>query len=157
MQQQYLFNHPFTVKEPIHILLVEENEGDILLTTEALYELDEKIVIKVLTDGWEAIQYLEDDSKHNRILPHLVLLDINLTKINGYEVLKYIKTNPLIQHIPVIILTTSSSEDVVIECYRQHANAYITKPVDVDDFAQLIKSIQNFWLKKVQLPGKIHH
>lgn len=139
----------------IHILLVEDNEGDIVLTQEALDEGKIKNTISVVRDGWEAIQYLEknegyEDAKE----PDLVLLDINLPKMNGHKVLKHIKNSDDLKHIPVIILTTSSDEVDIIKSYQNHSNCYITKPVDINDFIEVISTIEDFWISIVQLPPK---
>lgn len=141
--------------DPIHILLVEDNEGDILLTTEALAE--GKIVnrISVVRDGKEAIDFLDaKDPYLERELPNLVLLDVNLPRKNGHEVLQYIKESQDLKHIPVIMLTTSSSERDILISYKNHANCYITKPVEVDNFLDVVTSIENFWISVVQLPVK---
>ena len=140
---------------PIHILLVEDNEGDILLTTEALHEGKITNTISVVKDGWEAIQFLEKNGKYSsQQHPDLILLDINLPKMNGHEVLKAIKTNEKTKHIPVIMLTTSSSEKDIFDSYQNYVNCYITKPVDVSDFLEVVSSIENFWITVVQLPPK---
>lgn len=141
---------------PIHILLVEDNEGDILLTIEAMQEARIANTIAVVKDGWQALQYMEKNGEYaNAPAPDLVLLDVNLPKMNGHEVLKSIKTNKKIMHIPVIMLTTSSSERDVLLSYQNYANCYITKPVEVSDFMKVVASIENFWISIVQLPTKI--
>lgn len=142
-------------KTPIHILLIEDNEGDILLTTDALQEGKIDNDISIAKDGWEAVQFLEQKGKYAlEPLPDLVLLDVNLPKMNGHEVLHYIKTSEKLKHIPVIMLTTSSAENDVFRSYQNHANCYITKPVDLDKFLEVIESIENFWISIVQLPKK---
>lgn len=139
--------------KPIHILLVEDNEGDIVLTTEALEEGRISNTIAVAKDGWEAVQYLEKKGKFSgQPTPDLILLDVNLPKMNGHEVLKNIKTNPLLKHIPIIILTTSSSESDILKSYQNHANCYITKPVGLDNFLKVVASIEDFWISIVKLP-----
>lgn len=141
--------------KPIHILLVEDNEGDIYLVTEALEE--GKIVnkISVARDGQEAIDFLDKNGKYaNEELPDLILLDVNLPKKNGHEVLEYIKEQDNLKQIPVIMLTTSSSEKDILLSYKNHANCFITKPVDVDNFLKVIYSIENFWVSIVILPAK---
>ena len=138
---------------PINILLIEDNEGDILLTTEALLEGHILKDLHVVRDGWEALLYLEKKEKYSSaITPDLILLDINLPKMNGHEVLKNIKSNSNISHIPVIMLSTSSSRNDINECYKNRANCYIIKPVDADDFAKVISSIEKFWFSTVKLP-----
>lgn len=140
----------------IHILLVEDNEGDILLTTEALNESKIANTVSVVRDGWEAVQFLEKNGKYiHASTPNLILLDINLPKMNGHEVVKYIKSNELIRHIPVIMLTTSSSNHDLLKSYQNLANCFITKPVDVSDFLKVITTIENFWISIVQLPNTL--
>jgi CheY-like chemotaxis protein len=141
--------------DPIHILLVEDNEGDIVLTTEALEEGKVANSLSVVKDGWEAIQYLEkNDGYEDAEEPNLVLLDINLPKVNGHEVLKHIKTSDSLKHIPVIMLTTSSDQNDINKSYQNHSNCYITKPVEVNKFIEVISTIENFWISIVQLPSK---
>lgn len=141
--------------QPIHILLVEDNEGDIMLTKEALEEGKIANEISVARDGKQAIDYLENHlANKNNKLPDLILLDINLPRKNGYEVLHYIKENETLKQIPVIILTTSSSERDVTLAYKNHANCFISKPVEADQFLEVIASIENFWISIVKLPNK---
>jgi CheY-like chemotaxis protein len=137
----------------INILLIEDNEGDILLTTEAFE--DSKIVNSITTirDGKEAISFFEALTKKEEI-PHMVLLDINLPKVNGHEVLMYIKNNERYKSIPVIILTTSSAEKDILQSYKNYANCYITKPIDVSDFMKAITKIEDFWINIVSIPAK---
>lgn len=140
---------------PIHILLVEDNEGDILLTTEALIEGKIVNTISVVKDGREAINFLEKKDSHiNAQTPDLILLDINLPKMNGHEVLKNIKNNEKLKHIPVIMFTTSSSEKDIAESYSNSANCFITKPVEVNEFRKVVASIENFWISIVHLTNK---
>ena len=137
----------------IHILLVEDNEGDIFLITEALEE--GKIVNKISMskDGKEAIDFLEKKGKYkNEETPDLILLDVNLPKKNGHEVLEYIKTSENLKQIPVIMLTTSSSDKDVLLSYKNHANCFITKPLDVNNFLTIVSSIESFWINIVKLP-----
>ena len=139
----------------IHILLVEDNEGDIFLITEALSESTILNKVSVSKDGEDAIDFLEEHSKYkNEELPDLILLDVNLPKKNGHEVLKYIKEHNLLKHIPVIMLTTSSAEKDILLSYRNYANSFITKPVDADNFLRVITSIENFWMAVVALPSQ---
>ena len=141
--------------KPIHILLVEDNEGDIFLVSEALEE--GKIVnkISVARDGKEAVDFLDRKGKYeNEELPDLILLDVNLPKKNGHEVLAYIKAKEELKQVPVIMLTTSSAEKDILLSYKNHANCFITKPVDVDNFLKVICSIENFWISIVSLPSK---
>lgn len=137
-----------------HILLVEDNEGDILLTTEALE--DRKIInkISVVKNGREALDFLLQKGKYqNQEGPDLILLDVNLPKKNGHEVLQIIKSDETTMKIPVIMLTTSSSEQDINLSYRHHANCYITKPVEMESFLEAIYTIEDFWLQLVKLPN----
>ncbi|MGC1240033.1 MAG: response regulator [Chryseosolibacter sp.] len=137
----------------VHILLVEDNEGDILLTTEALAESRINNRLSVARDGAAAIDFLRNTAgKDRQELPDLILLDVNLPKKNGHEVLSYIKNDESFKHIPVIILTTSSSEKDILTSYNNYANSYITKPIDVDNFLKVVTSIETFWISIVQLP-----
>lgn len=141
--------------ESIHILLVEDNEGDIVLTMEALEERKVVNNISVVKDGKEALDFLYETEKYKgRKLPDLILLDVNLPKKSGHEVLQTIKGDDSLKQIPVIMLTTSSSERDIQLSYRHHANCYITKPVEVDQFLEAITSIEDFWLSIVTLPNK---
>ena len=135
----------------INILLIEDNEGDIMLTKEAFEE--SKIVnnITSIKDGQEAINFFES-LKVKDEHPQLVLLDINLPKVSGHDVLAYIKNNERFKSIPVIMLTTSSSEKDKTACYQNHVNCYITKPVEVEDFIDAILKIEDFWINIVSLP-----
>jgi CheY-like chemotaxis protein len=135
----------------IHILLIEDNEGDILLTTDALE--DSKIFnkITIIKDGDAAINFFETLSDPSD-QPNLVLLDINLPKKSGHEVLQYIKQSDLYNQLPVIMLTTSSANKDVVQAYKNHANCYITKPIDVSEFIQAIAKIEDFWINIVTIP-----
>jgi CheY-like chemotaxis protein len=140
--------------KPVHILLVEDNEGDILLTTEALSEARIANEVSVVKDGWEALQFLEKKGEYSlAAAPDLILLDVNLPKLNGHEVLEAIKSNPEIKHIPVIMLTTSSSESDIMKSYQNHVNCYVTKPVHVDDFLRVVTKVEDFWVSIVTLPN----
>lgn len=139
--------------DPIKILLIEDNEGDILLTTEALEECKVPNELRILRDGNEALLFLMSQSKQNTSdLPDLILLDINLPKKNGHEVLQSVKNHPDLKHIPIIILTTSSSEIDILKAYQEHANCYIVKPLEVDDFIEITSKIEEFWLNIAKLP-----
>ena len=138
----------------IHILLVEDNEGDVLLTQEALEE--SKIInkISVSRNGKEALDFIFKREKYSNVdTPDLILLDVNLPLKNGHEVLHELKNDESTKHIPIIMLTTSSSERDIMLSYKNHANCYITKPIEVNDFLNAIKSIESFWLNIVKIPN----
>lgn len=138
---------------PFHILLVEDNEGDIILTMEALNEGKASNKISIARDGEQAIQFLNKEGVYcEATRPDLILLDINLPRIDGNEVLIYIKTNPPLKSIPVIMLSTSTSEKDIAESYRNGANSYISKPADLDKFFEVIQKIENYWISIVHLP-----
>jgi len=143
-----------STEKEIHILLVEDNEGDILLTQEALDEGKIKNEISVVRDGWEAIQYLkQNDGYEDAAKPDLILLDINLPKLNGHQVLQEIKSTDELKHIPVVMLTTSSDEVDIMKSHQNHSNCYITKPVDIASFIEIISTLENFWVSIVQRPS----
>jgi chemotaxis family two-component system response regulator Rcp1 len=134
----------------IHILLVEDNEGDIVLAREALEEAGIRNRITVITDGEKALEYLFCNDNNRK--PDLILLDMNLPKVNGMEVLAKIKADEALKIIPVVMLTTSTSEQDVLEAYRNYVNCYINKPIDLEEFIVVIKNIESFWLNTVKLP-----
>ena len=134
----------------IHILLVEDNEGDIVLAREALEEARIKNKITVITDGEKALEYLFCNDNNRK--PDLILLDMNLPKVNGLEVLAKIKADEALKIIPVVMLTTSTSEQDVLDAYRNYVNCYINKPIDLEEFIVVIKNIESFWLNTVKLP-----
>ena len=138
----------------IEILLVEDNEGDIVLTLEALTDARIKNKVNVVKDGDAAIEYLELSKAGEQRIPDLILLDINLPKVDGKEVLAYIKNDEILKKTPVVMLTTSSSENDISDAYSNHANCYITKPVDFNNFFEIIKAIEDFWITIVKLPSK---
>jgi CheY-like chemotaxis protein len=138
---------------PIEVLLVEDSPGDVRLTREALKDAKVKISLHVASDGIEAMGFLGREGIHAHApRPDLVLLDLNLPKKDGREVLKEIKESPTLKSIPVVILTTSASETDVLHSYQLHANCYISKPVDLEGFLKVVQSIDNFWLSVVKLP-----
>lgn len=138
----------------INILLIEDNEGDIVLTLEALKEARISNTVNVVRDGEEAMQYLHKEGAYiNATTPSLILLDINLPKIDGKEVLSNIKNDETLKIIPVVMLTTSDSEKDVFEAYYHHANCYITKPVGFQSFMEVIHTIKEFWINLVHLPN----
>ena len=141
------------IGRPIEILLVEDNPGDVRLTIEALKEGKVYNNLSVVPDGAEAMEYLRKQGRHaESIRPDLVLLDLNLPKKDGREVLIYIETDEELKSIPVIILTSSQAEEDILKAYNNYANCYVTKPVDVDQLFKIVKAIENFWLAIVKLP-----
>jgi CheY-like chemotaxis protein len=138
----------------IHILLVEDNEGDIVLTKEALSDAKMKNKVSVTKDGEAAIRFVNEGLLDEALLPDLILLDINLPKVDGKEVLQYLKTTPSLKKIPVVMLTTSSSELDVTDSYNNYANCFITKPVDFNKFFEVVRMIEDFWITIVKLPSK---
>ena len=146
------------MNKEVKILLVEDNEGDIVLTLEALKEAKFSNGIYVVKDGEEALQYLRKEGRFEKAwTPDLILLDINLPRLDGKEVLAEIKKDPKLMVIPVVMLTTSDSEKDIMESYHNHANCYITKPVDFQKFMEVVYVIKNFWISIVQLPNKNNH
>lgn len=139
--------------KPVEILLVEDNPGDVRLTKEALKEAKVINHLTVLKDGVEALAFLRGEGQYaNAPRPHLILLDLNLPKKDGREVLAEIKDDEKLKRIPVVVLTTSQNEQDVLKTYSLHANCYITKPVDLNQFITVVKSIEDFWLGIVVLP-----
>jgi chemotaxis family two-component system response regulator Rcp1 len=141
------------IGRPIEILLVEDNPGDIRLTREGLKEGRIFNNLSVVEDGVEAMAFLRREGEYaDAPHPDLILLDLNLPKKDGREVLKEIKSDPKLRRIPVVILTTSRAEEDIMGTYDQHANCYIIKPVDFDQFVNVVKTIEDFWLTIVRLP-----
>jgi chemotaxis family two-component system response regulator Rcp1 len=139
--------------ESVNVLLVEDNPGDVRLTIEALKGLKLYNELNVVNDGVEAMAFLRQEGIYaNAPRPDLVLLDLNLPRKDGREVLEEIKSDPDLKRIPVVVLTTSSNERDILESYNLHANCYITKPVDLGQFLIIVQSIQNFWFSIVKLP-----
>lgn len=139
--------------QPLEILLVEDNPGDIRLIKEILKETKIRTNIQVAMDGEAALKLLFNTENLNAApRPDLILLDLNLPKIDGRELLSEIKCSENLKSIPVVILTTSTAEEDIIETYNNHANSYITKPVDLDHFIRVVESIKDFWLSIVKLP-----
>jgi two-component system, chemotaxis family, response regulator Rcp1 len=138
---------------PVEILLVEDNPGDVRLTKEALKEAKVINNLTVLKDGVEALAFLRQQGSYGgAVIPHLILLDLNLPKKDGREVLAEIKADEKLKRIPVVVLTTSQDEQDVFKSYNLHANCYVTKPVDLEQFMTVVKSIEDFWLGIVMLP-----
>ncbi|WP_317175822.1 response regulator [Halomontanus rarus] len=132
------------------ILLIEDNPGDIRLTQEAFREAEFDVRMYTATDGMKAIDFLRDEAS---LCPNLVLLDLNLPRKDGFEVLEEIKADPELEHLPVLVLTSSTAREDVISSYEQHANAYLTKPDSPGSFVELAQTIEEFWLERVRLPS----
>jgi CheY-like chemotaxis protein len=140
---------------PIQILMVEDNPDDIELTVEALKDARVANHLTAVQDGEEALSYLRCRGKYAQaIRPDLILLDLNMPRKNGRDVLRDIKNDPKLKRIPVVILTTSQAEDDILHTYDLHANCYITKPVDFNQFLKVVRSIEDFWLTVVKLPPR---
>jgi len=139
--------------EPIRILLVEDNPGDARLTMEALLEAKVHNSVTVIEDGEEAMAYLRRRGRHaDAPRPDIILLDLNLPKKDGREVLAEVKADPDLKRIPVVIMTTSTAEEDILRSYNLHANCYVTKPVDLDQFIKVVRALDDFWLSIVKLP-----
>jgi len=141
----------------IDVLLVEDSPGDVRLTQEALRDANQSVHLHVATDGVEAMQFLRREGSHaGAPCPDLILLDLNLPRMDGREVLALIKEDAHLKTIPTIILTTSAAESDITRSYRLQANCYLTKPVQLDAFESVVRSINDFWLTKVKLPHQSH-
>lgn len=137
----------------VEILLVEDNAADVRLTIEALKEGKVRNRLSVARDGVEALAFLRREGEHaGAPRPDLILLDLNLPRMDGRELLAVIKEDPTLRRIPVVVLTTSKAEEDILRTYDLHANCYVTKPVDLDRFIEVVKSIDDFWLTIVRLP-----
>ncbi|MEI7590642.1 MAG: response regulator [Deltaproteobacteria bacterium] len=142
-----------TFGKPVEILLVEDNPGDVDLTMEALENSKIRNTVSVAGDGEEAMAFLRRTGKHvGAPRPDLILLDLNLPKKDGREVLAEIKSDDELKRIPVVIITTSQAEEDILRSYNLHANCYITKPIDLHQFIHVVKAIEDFWLTIVRLP-----
>lgn len=139
--------------EPIKILLVEDNPGDIQLTKEALEDCKFINSLYVVEDGEKALDFLfQKDGYEDMPRPELIILDLNLPKVDGRQVLKTIKDNNRLKTIPVVVLTTSKAEEDILKTYTYHANCYITKPLDLESFIEVVQTIEDFWMGIVKLP-----
>jgi CheY-like chemotaxis protein len=151
-----MIDAPNTSAEPIEILLVEDSPGDVRLTREALADARVHNRLHVAVDGVDAMAFLRREGKHaDAPRPDLVLLDLNLPKKDGREVLGEMKQDASLRSIPVVILTTSAAEGDILRSYELYANCYITKPVDLDQFMRVVHGIESFWLTIVKLPGSV--
>jgi CheY-like chemotaxis protein len=145
----------FEIGTPIEILLVEDSAGDVRLVQENLKESKVRNALNVVGDGVEAMAYLRKEGKYkDASRPDLVLLDLNLPKKDGRQVLKEMKSDENLKCIPVVVLTISKAEEDIMKSYSLHANAYISKPVDLNQFLKVVKAIEEFWLTVVKLPVK---
>jgi len=141
--------------KPIEVLLVEDNPGDVRLTKEALKEYKMQLNLNVVGDGVKALSFLRQEGEYTTApRPDLILLDLNLPQKDGREVLAEIKEDENLRVIPVVILTISQDEEDVLKSYGLHANCYITKPVDLEQFIKVVKSVEDFWFTVVRLPRK---
>lgn len=141
---------------PISILLVEDNPGDVELTEDALRRSKMATEVSVMTDGEDAMAYLRQQCGHgDETFPDLILLDLNLPKKDGMEVLKEVRQDPALKHIPVVILTTSEAEKDILTSYQLGANCFISKPVDLNEFRKVVESIDDFWFTIVKLPARV--
>ncbi len=139
--------------KPIEVLLVEDSPGDVRLTQEAFRDATVKTRLSVVTDGVEAMAFVKRQGAYaNAPRPDLILLDLNLPKMDGREVLALIKEDADFKTIPVVVLTTSGADEDILRTYRLHANCYLVKPVDLNGFLSVVKSIDDFWLARVRLP-----
>ena len=142
------------IPRSLQVLLVEDNEGDVRVIKQAFSESKIDKTFSVARDGEEALNYLYARGKYaDRTKPDIILLDINLPKKNGFEILESIKNDPVLKKIPVIMLSSSSSEEHVTKSYDLNANCYVTKPVDFDEYTQAVKIIEDFWFQMAKLPG----
>ena len=150
-QETYLMLR--SLGQAIEILLIEDNPSDIRLTQEALKESKLKNILHVVEDGEEALAYLYQHPPYGQApKPDLILLDLNLPNLDGREVLGQIKQDPALNHIPVVVLTTSDAVEDIMKSYQLYANCYITKPIDLEQFVKVVNAIEDFWLTIVKLP-----
>jgi CheY-like chemotaxis protein len=138
---------------PVHVLIIEDNPGDVRLLEEAFSELRANVRIEVAKDGAEGIQVIARASQNKDGAPDLILLDLNLPKISGHEVLSKIKSDPRTQHIPVLVLTSSRAESDVHRAYQSHANAYLRKPSTLEGLLDTARDVKNFWMETAILPS----
>ncbi|MFF5226336.1 response regulator [Dactylosporangium sp. NPDC000521] len=140
---------------PIEVLLVEDDPGDVLMTQEAFEEHKVRNKLNVVQDGEEALAYLRREGPHaDASRPDLILLDLNLPRVDGRQVLQAIKEDPDLRRIPVVVLTTSQADEDILRSYSLHANAYVTKPVDFDSFIAVVRQIDEFFVSVVKLPPR---
>jgi CheY-like chemotaxis protein len=139
--------------KPIDILIVEDNAGDLRLIRDVLHDSKVSNKINSVRDGEEALEYIFKKGRHvDKATPDLIILDLNLPRKDGREVLAEIKSDPQLKKIPVVVMTMSQSEEDILKAYNLHANCFVTKPIDLDQFIKVVKSIEDFWLTIVKLP-----
>lgn len=140
--------------KPVKILLVEDSETDIDLLREVMEESKIWNELSVVRDGVEAIEFLRQEGSHtDAFVPDIILLDLNMPRMNGREVLAMIKEDSTLKRIPVVVLTSSKAESDIVKSYQLHANCYVTKPLGLDQFSEIVHAIENFWFSVVKLPG----
>jgi CheY-like chemotaxis protein len=148
-------NAPVEPALPIEVLLVEDDPGDVLMTQEAFEEHKVRNKLNVVSDGQEALAYLRREGQYaDALRPDLILLDLNLPKVDGREVLAKIKDDADLRRIPVVVLTTSQADEDILRSYSLHANAYVTKPVDFERFIAVVRQIDEFFVSVVKLPPR---
>ena len=148
--------YPLAEEQPIEVLLVEDDPGDVQLTREAFAEHKVRNHLTVMSDGVDALAYLRRDPSvyPDAVRPDLILLDLNLPRVDGREVLQEIKADPELRRIPVVVLTTSGADEDIVRSYQLHANAYVTKPVDFERFIAVVRQIDEFFVSVVKLPPR---
>ncbi|HMQ60815.1 MAG TPA: response regulator [Flavilitoribacter sp.] len=152
--QNYVKNTMLKNAKSFLLLLIEDNPGDVRLTQEAFKEIKQNISLEVVMDGVDALRYLRKEEPFtDKILPDLILLDLNLPKMDGREVIREIKADPYLRQIPIVVLTTSNARQDIINSYSLYANCFINKPVDFDQFFTIIQKIVDFWLLTAELPS----
>jgi CheY-like chemotaxis protein len=143
------------VAQPIEVLLVEDDPGDVLMTREAFEEHKVRNRLHVVNDGVDALAYLRNEGEYaDAPRPDLILLDLNLPRVDGREVLSEIKNDDSLRHIPVVVLTTSQADEDILRSYQLHANAYVAKPVDFENFISVVRQIDQFFVSVVKLPPR---
>ena len=141
----------------LDVLLIEDNEGDVLLTQETMNEINSPVNLHIAKDGEKALsRMMKEGEFQDAETPDLILLDLNIPKVNGFDILKKAKSTPSLKHIPIIVLSTSNKDKDVLDSYQQYVNCYITKPVDLEEFATIIYNIEQFWFRTVKLPTTIY-
>ena len=143
-----------TFSRPVEILLVDDDVVDVRFTTDLLAEAKLANRVEVVHDGVDALDYLRAAARGEAVRPDVILLDLNMPRMDGHELLSIVKQEPELAAIPVVVMTTSSEEADVLRSYQLHANAYVTKPLGLEQFAEVVRSIESFWFQIVQLPGR---